>query len=123
MEKGKFSQPRPYRDEERQIEEAFRQVTSQGAKKQTYQPKFAQEESVPTETMVLPVDELPEEAFPSQEEVILSEAPPVSEPEDDSEELFSIPLEDEPLPPVQDAAPQKSKREALKDFLFAVEEP
>jgi len=27
MEKGKFSQPRPYRDEERQIEEAFRQIT------------------------------------------------------------------------------------------------
>ena len=27
MEKGKFSQPRPYRDEERQIEETFRQIT------------------------------------------------------------------------------------------------
>lgn len=31
MEKGKFSQPRPYRDEDRQIEEAFRQVTEKSA--------------------------------------------------------------------------------------------
>ena len=44
MDKGKFSQPRPYRDEEREIEEAFRQITQQGKKKQPYQPKFAQEQ-------------------------------------------------------------------------------
>lgn len=31
MEQGKFSSPRPHRDEERQIEEAFRQVTGQKA--------------------------------------------------------------------------------------------
>ena len=27
MSEGKFSQPRPHRDEERQIEESFRQLT------------------------------------------------------------------------------------------------
>lgn len=53
MEKGKFSQPRPYRDEERQIEEAFRQITEQGSKKQSYQPKYAQEPAVPEETVKL----------------------------------------------------------------------
>ena len=31
MAQGKFSNPRPHRDEERQIEEAFRQVTEQSA--------------------------------------------------------------------------------------------
>lgn len=29
MAQGKFSNPRPHRDEDRQIEEAFRQVTGQ----------------------------------------------------------------------------------------------
>ncbi len=63
MEKGKFSQPRPYRDEERQIEEAFRQVTGQDNKKkktaipEVYPetPKTAPEETVLFQVPVSPL--------------------------------------------------------------------
>ena len=44
MAKGKFSGPRPYREEERQIEEAFRQVAGQSAREPKgaeYTPNFS----------------------------------------------------------------------------------
>lgn len=62
MAQGKFSQPRPHRDEERQIEQAFRQVTAKESthqsvtpvlresadlEKTTYIPTAAQQEPVP----------------------------------------------------------------------------
>lgn len=39
MSQGKFSNPRPYRDEERQIEETFRQLTNKPSSKSAPQPK------------------------------------------------------------------------------------
>ena len=67
MSEGKFSQPRPYRDEERQIEESFRLLTEEKNRhrKKTYnveediqktvQEISAQEVSLPEET-VLPFE-------------------------------------------------------------------
>ena len=63
MSEGKFSQPRPHRDEERQIEESFRQLTEDQHRRhkkiytveddirRTVQEISGQEVSVPTETM------------------------------------------------------------------------
>lgn len=101
MEKGKFSQPRPYRDEERQIEEAFRQITEQGGKKQPYQPKFAQEPVVTEDTMAwVPEEDIPEE--------------------------LPLTAESDYLPPeetVQEIIPPKSVKNAMADFLFSTDEP
>lgn len=96
MEKGKFSHPRPYRDEERQIEEAFRQITEQGQKKQPYQPKYAQEEPAPEETVFF------DPGLLSQDEDT-----PIPEPQE------IIPEE----------LPVKSKKAAVAEFLFPAEEP
>lgn len=43
MAQGKFSNPRPHRDEERQIEQAFRQVTGQGSATQTVTPALTED--------------------------------------------------------------------------------
>ncbi len=52
MSQGKFSNPRPYRDEERQIEETFRQLTDKpGAKKAAPPP---QSKAVDQNTRVIP---------------------------------------------------------------------
>ncbi len=63
MSQGKFSSPRPYREEDRQIEQAFRQVT--GKEPLPQRPKFpeeAQTEQILQETMQVPVipDQTPE---------------------------------------------------------------
>ncbi len=54
MAKGKFSAPRPYREEDRQIEQAYRQVTSQKSKTRTPRPEepealslFPEQEAAP----------------------------------------------------------------------------
>ena len=78
MEKGKFSQPRPYRDEERQIEEAFRQMTEsktpprrpiQNLKESAAQTRNRNQE----ETQLLPSDLA--DSLPEVQE------PPVFQPE------------------------------------------
>ena len=46
MAQGKFSNPRPHRDEERQIEEAFRQVTGQAPAPQPHAPLKTEEEQL-----------------------------------------------------------------------------
>lgn len=46
MAQGKFSNPRPHRDEERQIEEAFRQVTGQAPAPQAHAPLMTEEEQL-----------------------------------------------------------------------------
>lgn len=57
MSKGRFSQPRPHRDEEREIEQAFRQVTGQekapqNPRKPAYKPYPDAFEDVPEEVVV-----------------------------------------------------------------------
>ena len=62
MAQGKFSNPRPHRDEDRQIEEAFRQVTGQQVPTQRRHP--AKEESDQDLLDLLdqiPMDQIPEE--------------------------------------------------------------
>ena len=115
MDKGKFSQPRPYRDEEREIEEAFRQITQQGKKKQPYQPKFAQEQqeqSAPTETIRLDPDLISQET---------DEPIPAHR-----NHIFDV-LQDADLRDVPDSTPAqspvKSRKAAVAEFLFPVEEP
>ena len=46
MAEGKFSNPRPHRDEERQIEQAFRQVTGQEPAPQPQSPLRSEEEQI-----------------------------------------------------------------------------
>ena len=50
MAEGKFSNPRPYRDEEREIEQAFRQVTGQehvSPSQPQSQPQYQPQQQVP----------------------------------------------------------------------------
>lgn len=72
MAKGKFSGPRPYREEERQIEQAFRQVAGQSTrdtKGAEYTPTFPGEVPTMPELKREPVPEVAEEAtdIPRQE--------------------------------------------------------
>ena len=46
MAQGKFSQPRPHRDEERQIEQAFRQVTGREPVPKPQSPLYSEEEQI-----------------------------------------------------------------------------
>lgn len=46
MAQGKFSNPRPHRDEERQIEQAFRQVTQQQSAPRRRKPPVSEEEQL-----------------------------------------------------------------------------
>lgn len=72
MAKGKFSDPRPYREEERQIEQAFRQVTEPG--KTEYTPTFPQTgEEVPAEPEMAPETAMEEPLFPEMGEETLPE--------------------------------------------------
>lgn len=101
MEKGKFSQPRPYRDEERQIEEAFRQVTSQAAPKKR-QPTVPEPEEI--------VEYHPEEEtdFPL-EESFFPEEPSV--------------IPDEPVIPAETPVPEIPAMPARRKAFFPEEEP
>lgn len=93
MAKGKFSGPRPYREEERQIEEAFRQVAGQSARepqKAEYTPTFPQKtstmpelerESAPetveeaTESLTGELPQEPQQEEPQQEFLLETEEP------------------------------------------------
>ncbi len=89
MSQGKFSQPRPHRDEERQIEQAFRQVTGQGKKPPVVRPH-------PEETQVLPADLIEQAAQPA------AQTPPI--PAFDPETAFDPEQDFQPTlekPPVQ----------------------
>lgn len=73
MAKGKFSGPRPYREEERQIEEAFRQVAGQSARepqKAEYTPTFLTPNTTMPELEREPAPEVMEEIpeIPSREQ-------------------------------------------------------
>ena len=74
MAQGKFSQPRPNRDEDRQIEEAFRQVTGQSPRNPRPQRNpedealidlLSQEDAFPSQEPQMP---LPEDGFLPLEE-------------------------------------------------------
>lgn len=83
MAKGKFSGPRPYREEERQIEEAFRQVADQPTRKAggaEYTPVFSN----------MPELERPQELPPEPQEV---PQPPVPQ---EPEEPWELPMEETP---------------------------
>ena len=81
MAQGKFSTPRPHRDEERQIEEAFRQVTGQAPSPRTHAPAMTeeeqlartireiQEETATSATQVLP--QVPQQPAPVRERAAL----------------------------------------------------
>lgn len=75
MEKGKFSQPRPYRDEERKIEEAFRQVTGQAP---AAKPEPVPEIPLSEEFDLLTEMEIP---LPEEQPVPEKECYPDEEPE------------------------------------------
>ena len=91
MAKGKFSGPRPYREEERQIEEAFRQVADQPTRKPggtEYTPVF------PPEGPAMPELERDSEQAPAQggipqpsAEEANTEAPETLLPEEETWEL------------------------------------
>jgi len=75
MAQGKFSHPRPHRDEERQIEQAFRQVTGQEPARPIHSA-FPQD--IPPQDTDAPDirDLLPEEELPSEEAALFrGEAP------------------------------------------------
>jgi len=97
MDKGKFSQPRPYRDEERQIEEAFRQITGkEPVKKQVPVPEpVIPETSADTDSVLEEAIRLTSEHPPRQT------SPEAFPPESGyfREDSFSFPTEQEkPLP-------------------------
>ena len=107
MAQGKFSNPRPHRDEDRQIEEAFRQVTGQKVPTQRRHP--AKEESDQDLLDLLdqiPMDQIPEENA-ADTEIPFEHQFPKTEPKenrnwqrkfmdflDDAGETENIPLED-----------------------------
>lgn len=66
MAGGKFSQPRPHRDEERQIEQAFRQVTGQAPAPES--PILGQQAAPPAQST-----RLPRRQNASQDTVLLTE--------------------------------------------------
>lgn len=88
MAKGKFSGPRPYREEERQIEQAFRQVTEPG-KPSEYTPAFSADPAPGTEPAApeaVSTDFTPEDALlPGEPEEVPGlyeeETPGSSEPD------------------------------------------
>ena len=98
MSEGKFSQPRPDREEERQIEKAFRQLTGQ----ETPEEPFSQIPTAPETdaTMVLP-------------EIPKTPAAPVTAPDD-----FDIVFDEEALAedlqlPVEPEAPRAAAKKPL----------
>lgn len=76
MSNGKFSKPRPYRDEEREIEQAFRAITGKGPAPEP-QPKIEDLGPLPEEFLKEELAEFPElKEFPQEQ-------PPVEEEEED----------------------------------------
>ena len=83
MANGKFSQPRPHREEEREIEEAFRQVTGQEPVMPQRKPLYAEQETSKLDLFIedtLPPDpdpfepEIPEPEMPEEQTDFLSRA-------------------------------------------------
>lgn len=96
MAKGKFSGPRPYREEERQIEEAFRQVAGQSARepqKAEYTPTFPQKTSTMPELEREPAPETVEEVTDPLPQELQQEEPQeeflleTEEPEEEAQSL------------------------------------
>lgn len=108
MAGGKFSKPRPHRDEERQIEQAFRQVTGQAPKPETPIPPVTEiPKQSPVSQNTLLVDQVQiEEAFrqvTGQQPPRQAPKPPVAPkpafelPSDDFDGLFEEPRAEEPV--------------------------
>jgi len=76
MDKGKFSQPRPYRDEERQIEEAFRQVTAPKKEKQAQEPAQETFSGISQDTIPLEIPPAQPEPVPEAAAPVPAASPP-----------------------------------------------
>lgn len=94
MAKGKFSGPRPYREEERQIEEAFRQVADQPTRKAggaEYTPVFPTmpelelTQELPLEPQEPPVPQVQEEQWELPQREMPDEEHFYEEPEGDTD--------------------------------------
>ena len=99
MEKGKFSQPREYRDEERQIEEAFRQIT---------------QKNNPPKRQVSSLRETAEDIFPKAQEETLF----VSAEELIPEKLRNLPLPEESI---EDMPPEDIPDESFPEEIVSAD--
>ena len=138
MSEGKFSQPRPHRDEERQIEESFRQLTEESGRrrKKPYNPDAdiqktvreisAQEVSLPEETG-LPFERSPRleqtvqispDQFPPRQPVSPAQRP-VNTPKYDllSEDLDTFFDTREPVLENRQQIPEEPFQEEDPDFI------
>lgn len=138
MSEGKFSQPRPHRDEERQIEESFRQLTEESGRrrKKPYNPDAdiqktvreisAQEVSLPEETG-LPFERSPRleqtvqispDQFPPRQSVSPAQRP-VNTPKYDllSEDLDTFFDTREPVLENRQQIPEEPFQEEEPDFI------
>lgn len=107
MAGGKFSKPRPHRDEERQIEQAFRQITGQSPRpeqpilKESVLPEFQKKTPVSQDTVFLEQAQI-EETFrqvtqqPPAEPVPVAQEPAFELPQQDLGDFFEEPFPDEP---------------------------
>lgn len=117
MEKGKFSQPRPYRDEERQIEETFRQITENNTNPRrpikTIKEAAAEVRKEPSQDTVLIPKDLLEMANTISEQTV---DPPVEQlPEESIEDSIFRAIEKnypDPEPPRPKAPPQSPAKAA-----------
>lgn len=109
---GKFSNPRPYRDEERQIEETFRQLTEEkpSPRRQKQLPK--EEPPLFSQTM----QEIQEEPLFSQTlQEIVGQEPPVVPP--------MLPAEDQPKTPAAPTAPKAAAPEVSQETVMLPKMP
>lgn len=137
MAGGKFSKPRPHRDEERQIEQAFRQVTGQAPTPESpilgqQQAKHSQPNRLPRrqnasqDTVLMTEEEIAEAlrqapAQPTPSRPAYSATVPQEEPFDFlPEDMDGVFAADTPEPPVEEAEPDFiDKLMALWDRLTA----
>jgi len=121
MDKGKFSQPRPYRDEERQIEEAFRQITGkEPVKKQVPVPEpVIPETSADTDSVLEEAIRLTSEHPPRQT------SPEAFPPESGyfREDSFSFPTEQEKPLPEETAEEPLPFLETVMNFCYDNKKP
>ena len=124
MSQGKFSAPRPHRDEERQIEQAFRQLTGQ-------EPVKKEEPVLFTESATQPLPPVTEEAFPqdlaadleAELETILEEpAPAPRRGAYERIESAPAPQPHQEVPQPRREVPQRSYRQEAVPFEEAFEE-
>ncbi len=106
MSQGKFSRPRPYREEDRQIEQAYRQVTGQAPVPKPSLPEDL--ESLPLysepeapfsppaeETLPVSVPPFADSQIPSPGTDWSPEAPEAASPQEFSENAFELPLDED----------------------------